>query len=276
MFTSLEDYDSQTVSIYQTELPTEAVNVILKPKDIQDVRELLRRLLPLELIENILEEAEYWPRIHAERTRDIFVDSRQIYNHQLGYQSTWCYLLSPPLPPVRSDSVRLKARRVEIQIKAFHEGALICNSYPSLHPSSLSIISDSPGPPSSFEAIIVKPHHKRDLTWVSEALKEPVNLLLLNHPSSPAHSLFSFTRWHIAANAVGIDAPQYHSVVWTREAEESNCTNADDSLVREGLGHELVRSLEPGDRIAILVSSEQRGWEKRVYGASIDIEYSIC
>ncbi|KAJ3817270.1 hypothetical protein F5880DRAFT_1511928 [Lentinula raphanica] len=235
MFTSLEDYDSQTVSVYQTELPTEAVNVILKPKDIQDVRELLRCLLPLELIENILEEAEYWPRIHAERTRDIFVDSRQIYNHQLGYQSTWCYLLSPPLPPVRrSDSVRPKARRVEIQIKAFHEGWR---------------------PPSCFEAIIVKPHHKRDLTWVSEALKEPVNLLLLDHPS-PGHSLFSFTRWHIAANAVGIDAPQYHSVVWTREAEESNCTNADDSLVREGLGHELVRLLEPGDRIAILVSSE--------------------
>ncbi|KAJ3738161.1 hypothetical protein EV360DRAFT_77080 [Lentinula raphanica] len=203
-------------SVPRAEPPTRVPNILMKPEDVQAVRILLQNLIPLELIEHILGEAEYWPRIHAE-TR-----------HQNKYKAAWCYLLSPPLPAEGNDMLQ-KARRVTIKIQAHDQGW-------ALEAATDVFSADS------------------DLPFVDP--------------------LCDFTRWHINENALADECKQSHSVVWTREAKDLEFSNADGPKGREGLGHELVRSFKPGDRIALLALAQYPSWENHVFSASIDIEYA--
>ncbi|KAF9072100.1 hypothetical protein BDP27DRAFT_1361345 [Rhodocollybia butyracea] len=64
-------------------------------------------------------------------------------------------------------------------------------------------------------------------------------------------------------------------VIWTKQ-ENDGPKDAKTSLRGlEGLGHELVRILKPGDRIAVIALAEQWGWKKHVESGSIDIYYSV-
>ncbi|KAJ3721845.1 hypothetical protein C8R42DRAFT_668598 [Lentinula raphanica] len=232
---------------------------VIKPEDVLTVGELLhRKSLPPELIELIIEEAEYWPRIHSERTNDIVVRTRVLA--EVGYKAAWCYLLSPPLPALLAERNKMpqKARRVTIKIQAHDQGW-------ASDPSA--------GAWSWFEAIIIKPHDTQNLPWFSTALEEATDIF--DHGDPPVDgTLRTFTRWHVAENAVAYEPIQVHSVVWTKEAEDFQSSNADSPKGRGGLGHELVSSLEPGDRIAILALAQYPSWENHVCSVSIDIEYA--
>ncbi|KAJ3817269.1 hypothetical protein F5880DRAFT_1511927 [Lentinula raphanica] len=245
---------ASTADNSQSVPPTRVPNILMKPEDVQAVRILLQNLLPLELIEHILEEAEYWPRIHAERTSNIIVRTR----HQNKYKAAWCYLLSPPLPAEGNDMLQ-KARRVTIKIQAHDQGW---------------VNDPSAGAWSWFEAIIIKPHDTQKLSWFSTALEAATDVFSADSDLPFVDPLCDFTRWHINENALADECKQSHSVVWTREAEDLEFSNADGPKGRED-GHELVRSLKPGDRIALLALAQYPSWENHVFSASIDIEYAV-
>ncbi|KAJ3928109.1 MAG: hypothetical protein NXY57DRAFT_552606 [Lentinula lateritia] len=141
--------------------------------DVRIVRNLLRTFLPLELVDVIIADAEYWLCIHVERSKQIRVDARIALGQ--GFKLAWCYLVSPPIPETLSSVGQgLRQRRVrKVQLK--------------------------------------------------------------------------------------VQGPR----------------DAGSIKGREGFGHELVRALQPGDRIAILALAQQWGWENHVYSASITIQYSV-
>ena len=65
-------------------------------------------------------------------------------------------------------------------------------------------------------------------------------------------------RWHICSNRVAVRTKQDHSIVWTQHAEIGGNKDAKSLKGREGFGHELLKALQPGDRIAILALAEVR------------------
>ncbi|KAJ4474828.1 hypothetical protein J3R30DRAFT_3295247 [Lentinula aciculospora] len=233
--------------------------------DVQTVRYLFRAFLPLELVDAIIESAEYWPCIHTDQSRPVLVDARKAVGQ--GLKLAWCYLVSPPVPePLSKEqgSGHSRVRRVEVKVQGHDQGWGEPNFLTATHP----------GPWSWFEAIIIKAFRQSSLIWLPAALNGPVDPASLMARPAFADIFADFTRWHIASNVIATQRKQEHSVVWTEE-EIQGPRDAGGARGREGLGHELVRELQPGDRIAILALAQQWGWENHVNKASIDIFYSV-
>ncbi|KIK56304.1 hypothetical protein GYMLUDRAFT_47291 [Collybiopsis luxurians FD-317 M1] len=230
--------------------PTEA--------QVASVREILQTFIPLELADFILMEAKYWPCIHCERSEKIQVHAR----FYPDLKAAWCYLVSPPVPGTRSHEKKIQ--RVEFRMRSHDQGW-----------------ATHPGPWSWFEAFIIQPPASGESNppWVEEALLHPIDLRA--HSDGTAYdehfsgsSTESNRRWHVSSNAIASRARQNHFISWTRE-ENTGDRDANSPKGREGLGHELVRMLKPGDRVALLALAEQWGWENHVIRASMDIYYSI-
>ncbi|KAF8650933.1 hypothetical protein AX16_005031 [Volvariella volvacea WC 439] len=224
---------------------------------VKSVRYLLQYFLPLELVDLIIEDAEYWPRLHSERSERITVAAA---DEIPSLKSVWCYLVSPPVPDPIQALGESKTRRIEFKVQSHDQGW-----------------ATHPGPWSWFEAVIIPAPGKTTPDWLSAALRDPINLR--THSKGAAFDqLFedpqNTMRWHIASNPIAVWEMQDHSVVWTQQ-EIKGHQDANSLKGREGLGHELVRALQPGDRVAVLALAEQWGWENHVYSGSIDIYYSV-
>ncbi|KAJ3900126.1 hypothetical protein F5879DRAFT_445763 [Lentinula edodes] len=227
--------------------------------DVRIVRNLLRTFLPLELVDVIIADAEYWLCIHVERSKQIRVDARIALGQ--GFKLAWCYLVSPPIPETLSfvgqGLGQRRVRKVQLKVQG-HDLVWATNLSPS----------------SWYEATIIKASRQPGLLWLPAALQGPVDPA--SHLARPHFDqvFAGFTRWHIASNKLGNRTKQDHSVVWTEE-EVQGPRDPGSIKGREGFGHELVRALQPGDRIAILALAQQWGWENHVYSASITIQYSV-
>ncbi|KAJ3920054.1 hypothetical protein F5877DRAFT_38946 [Lentinula edodes] len=244
-------------------------------RDVQIVRYLFQTLLPIELVDVIIEDAEYWPCIHVERSEPILVDAKRSISR--GLKMAWCYLVSSPVPEALDSAGQSlgqsRVRRVDLKVQG-HDQGWGKLSFPVILymlRCSTPLPATHPGPWSWFEATIIKAFRESNLVWLPAALNGPVD------PATRPHfdQVFAgFTRWHIASNKLGNRTKQDHSVVWTEE-EVQGPRDAGSIKGREGFGHELVRALQPGDRIAILALAQQWGWENHVYSASITIQYSV-
>ena len=66
-------------------------------KDVLSLQKYLLPYLPVELIDAILDMAEYWPSVHAERFLDVEVFSAS-HDDSLYPSSELCYLVTPRIP----------------------------------------------------------------------------------------------------------------------------------------------------------------------------------
>ncbi|KAF9072104.1 hypothetical protein BDP27DRAFT_1321082 [Rhodocollybia butyracea] len=221
-------------------------------KDVENVRHLLRTLLPLELVDLAIEYAEYWPCLHSESPFRVRFEAEAAPGLKIAY----CYLLSLPIPNVstRKGLQIPQVKRIEIHLQS-HDQGWATHSGPW------------------FEATIVQDAGESRPKWLNAALNYPLDLSLARADFQQVFAADNL-RWHIASNQVANRATQHHSVVWTKQ-EADGPKDAESSKGREGLGHELVRALKPGDRVAILALAEQWGWENHVESGSIDIYYSV-
>ncbi|KAJ3889963.1 hypothetical protein GG344DRAFT_50626 [Lentinula edodes] len=237
-------------------------------RDVQIVRYLFQTLLPLELVDVIIEDAEYWPCIHVERSEPILVDAKRSISR--GLKMAWCYLVSSPVPEALDSAGQSlgqsRVRKVDLKVQGHDQGWG--------GPNSWECQRFERAPSSWYEATIIKASRQPGLLWLPAALQGPVDPA--SHLARPHFDqvFAGFTRWHIASNKLGNRTKQDHSVVWTEE-EVQGPRDAGSIKGREGFGHELVRALQPGDRIAILALAQQWGWENHVYSASITIQYSV-
>jgi hypothetical protein len=77
-------------------------------QDVALVREFLVNLFPLELVEEILFFAEYWPCVRADSSLEIDA----IASLNISMESTWLYVISPPVLPREIPGVQNRHRRV--------------------------------------------------------------------------------------------------------------------------------------------------------------------
>ncbi|KAE9392921.1 hypothetical protein BT96DRAFT_999893 [Gymnopus androsaceus JB14] len=167
-------------------------------------------------------------------------------NHEIdaaasrGTKSTeaiWIYLMSPPIPPKEESSKDRKDG--EAYQKTMEHITLDLTSNPTI-PFNLGTNFNS----SDLEELFPEPNPNR---------------------------------WHIQKNIVASRERRFHSVTWTEfEDENLACRDPTESLHgREGFGHELVRSLEPGDRVMLIAKARFPGWSNHVFRGSIEIYYSV-
>ncbi|KAH6909795.1 hypothetical protein BKA70DRAFT_176335 [Coprinopsis sp. MPI-PUGE-AT-0042] len=208
------------------------------PDDVFAVRRTLLNFLPAELVIDIVEHAEYWPKLSS--TREAFSGPSSV---SVGRDLGWCYLLSPALPS--HPDVRVKPRRVAFNIECVSQCTYdsICSDY------------------TLFEAAIIKP------TDVSQNITpDPLE----EHPERQIHSwnITNPTRWLIHDVPSTWKEGDRHKVVLDgQSSQEEEAAKAGSPL--------LLESLAPGDRVAVMVRGLIPGWMNCIYTITTDIHYSI-
>ncbi|KAK0199698.1 hypothetical protein DFS33DRAFT_184481 [Desarmillaria ectypa] len=230
--------------------------------DVISVKRVLNHYLPVEIIDDILDFAQYWPRIHERRR----IGLKAVAFHQVGEtfpKAEWCYTVSPPIPQ------NAKVCAVEFVIESCDQG----------HGGEPEHRGTYEGSWTWFEAAIIR----GEPWWLSEVLRMPVDLYqegleLPDDVRSAARAAevrsreAEGSRWHIGVNVTAIGLYKEHTIVWPRTDEEIKQRSM-KGLV--GLSHEFVKLLEPGDRVALMARAMFPAWINKVKCASIDVFYTL-
>ncbi|THV02254.1 hypothetical protein K435DRAFT_963274 [Dendrothele bispora CBS 962.96] len=227
--------------------------------DVAVVRQDLLCFLPLELVDEILDYAEYWPRIF---------DCRRALIDIPGGRSC-CYLVTQPVPgdsepgentgPVRHRSIR----EVKFQICSRDQGWGGENEHRGTYDGSWTW----------FETVILPPPAQfGHPSWYRDLLdgwpRLPPNVLQMLFGQDGQDR-----RWHIQSNVTASRKLREHTVTWTIDEENYGDQRYDQFKGRINCGHEVVRSLEAGDRLIIVARALFPGWVNHVDSASVEIFY---
>lgn len=224
--------------------------------DVISVKRILNSYLPVEIIDDILDLAQYWARIRERRSIDL--GAKAIPVGETFPKAEWCYLVSPPIP--KDARVRL----VKLVIESCDQGFGGEPEHRGTYEGSWTW----------FEAAIIR----GEPWWLNEVLGRFVNLYRLAEDvrsaaratEVPSHEEGS--RWHVGVNVTAEGLYKKHTIVWPRTDEEIKQRSM-KGLV--GFSYEFVRLLEPGDRVALMAMAMFPGWVNRVKQASIDVYYTI-
>ncbi|KAJ7234765.1 hypothetical protein B0H12DRAFT_1258577 [Mycena haematopus] len=91
------------------------------PDDVFQVRRFLVEFLPIELVNIILDEAKYWPRIRSTRDRTEII----IAYYRNNNNASFCCLVTPPFPvpeALGGPSARLHVKLVEFDVLSNDQG----------------------------------------------------------------------------------------------------------------------------------------------------------
>ncbi|KAJ3877408.1 hypothetical protein F5879DRAFT_978334 [Lentinula edodes] len=232
-------------------------------QDVVDVREFMLSFLPIEIIDLILDFAEYWPCLRVDSNSEI----EAVASSTITLEATWLYLISPPIPPREisgTDSRHRRIRKVTFEMESHDQG---WTSFPENR-------GTYKGSWSWFEAIIFRASVSP--CWL-DLNSDPFNLGATFN-AQDIKELFPEPNpngWLIQSNIVASNESLSHSVTWTEFEDEEAHVDPTSLKGREGLGHELIRSLEPGDKIMLMAKSKFPGWANHVYEGSIEIYYSV-
>ncbi|KAK0451436.1 uncharacterized protein EV420DRAFT_1274308 [Desarmillaria tabescens] len=237
--------------------------------DVLSVKYILKNCgLPVEIIDDTLEFAQYWPCIHERR----IIEARAAADYRVGEtypDAGWCYIVSPPVPQ------GIKVRAVKFVIESRDQGWGGEPRHRGTYEGSWTW----------FEAAIIR----GEPWWLSEVLEGPVDLYkkgLAEDSRSAARAAEvrsheeEGSRWHIGVNVTATGSYKEHTFVWPRMYEDIKQQSM-KGLV--GLSHEFVRLLKPGDRVAVMAramvippskSTQFPGWANNVKRASIDLYYA--
>lgn len=231
--------------------------------DVLSVKFILNRyckyFLPVEIIDDILDCAQYWPGIHTKCS----LEEHAAAHLQVGQpfdNADWCYVVSPPVPQ-------------DVKVRAVRFVTESCDQGWGGEPGHRGTYN---GSWTWFEAAIIR----GDPWWLNEVLEGPIDLCrsaLAEDVRSAARAAEvrsheeEGSRWHIGVNVTAEDSYKEHTNVWRRTDEGIKQQSMRGLL---GLSHEFVGLLEPGDRVALMARAMFPGWVNNVKSASIDVFYT--
>ncbi|KAF7351619.1 hypothetical protein MSAN_01594400 [Mycena sanguinolenta] len=184
-------------------------------EDAISTRNILLTRFPLELVHIILDHAEYWGQVKAERTDEIAVCASAVFRANASVE----YLRTGPIVTRGPEDVRLKVARVEFTIVSHDQGWC-----------------DEPGLKGTYEGY----------TWFAVAIMRPdaANSSVAHEVPNPAGPRGS-KNWEIQRNFCASEEWRRHVVVWDEVGETVKGTGA-------GTGQGFISSLAPSDRIALI------------------------
>ncbi|KAF8968110.1 hypothetical protein BDZ97DRAFT_1916334 [Flammula alnicola] len=255
---------------------------VLTPQDVFDVRGYLLEYIPTELANQILDEAQYWPKVSCKYEPlgepTLMVASR----YHIG---TECCLLSPKIPEVRDAS---KIVKVCFKIESRDEGwigqALRGQYQRSRTWSEAAIVRDfkdeygvRADDETIRQALSIRERRSKQGPigdwklerppgqWFYGALRQSLTLVNLNRDSDV---------WEIQRNLWGSRQCRLHETVWTRDLDEGVNEEAHFQATGSKLGLGFVRSLQAGDRIAVLAKAQFPAWMNWVKSVELEIYLS--
>ncbi|KAJ6516901.1 hypothetical protein C8R47DRAFT_1088595 [Mycena vitilis] len=233
------------------------------PDDVFQVRRCLLDFLPPELVNTILDEAQYWPRIRCKSGAVTVHASTNSYHNA----SSRC-LISPAFPTSEAlggSAARLRVKLVEIGILSHDQGW-----FGSPHIQGTYIGSNT-----WFEAAILRPGAipKSQLEgWRGWSLALGCTRFLPERPLyEVTNSAEKSGRWRVQTNQCGSMAPKYHTISW--RTDESDPTEVEKS--GSGAGAGFLEALTAGDTIAIVARAMYPGWINHVRLVEIAAYYAV-
>ncbi|KAJ7444609.1 hypothetical protein B0H11DRAFT_439853 [Mycena galericulata] len=232
------------------------------PQDVFKVRHFFLRFLPPELVNPILDDAEYWPWILAARDTSMTLPAASSPEHNVAR----CYLVTPPFPSIRKlggPGARLRVRRVEFYILSGDQG---WSSTPQYH-------GTYDGSYTWFEAAIVRPGEPPALRgWRRWALMMGLTRFRQRRPWIEVKNVAEDSgRWRIQTNRCADKNPLLHTIVWAVDSAEPDLKERNGS----GDGAGFIDMLAPGDCISIIARAMFPGWVNRVRSAEIVVYYAV-
>ena len=282
-----DDADENQANIYDD--PAEPV---------RRVRWLLSELgLPMELVLDIMDLAEYYPSVSAERS-DL-VRMRADQHRRRDFCSTLLYLVSPPLPAGKEgESWRMKS--VTWYIEGRDQGwggeqqGTIRQRMTCIPTSRLLTriprIGTFNGAYSWYEACIFRPIHtdpdpdRESLKAENDRLDATLDTQNLHRTTADfvpmveqaGWSLLPNTEgnyaWHVQFNKVAQPAFARYTVEW-RAGQPVDPQDAEEHGY--GIGNGFLEALRPGDRVGLLMRAQYAGWENLLRHAAVRLVYDV-
>ncbi|TBU35493.1 hypothetical protein BD311DRAFT_4301 [Dichomitus squalens] len=239
---------------------------------VRHVRWLLSELgLPMELVLDIMDLAEYYPAVFAERSDPVRMRSDQ---HTRGDNcSALLYLVSPPLPAGKErESWRMKSVMWHIEGRDQGWGG---EQQGTFH-----------GSYSWYEACILRPINYDPETL--EAQSDHLDAILSTHdPHRTTADLVPFAQqqgwtlvpnaedryaWHVQSNKVAEAAFGRYAVEW-RAGQSFDTQDAEEHGYGNGTG--FLQALRPGDRVGLVMRAQYGGWENLLRHADVKLVYDV-
>ncbi|KAF7351624.1 hypothetical protein MSAN_01595000 [Mycena sanguinolenta] len=212
-------------------------------EDAISTRNILLTRFPLELVHIILDHAEYWGQVNAERTDEIAVCASAVFRANASVE----YLATAPILNRGPEDARLKVARVAFTIVSHDQGWC-----------------DEPGLKGTYEGY----------TWFAAAITRPdaadspvAHEVPMPNPARPKGS----KNWEIQRNFCASGEWRRHVVVWNEVGETVKGTGAG-----AGTGEGFISSLAPGDRIAVVARALCPGRVNWVQSAEVSLYYRLA
>ncbi|KAF8176401.1 hypothetical protein K438DRAFT_1727335 [Mycena galopus ATCC 62051] len=235
------------------------------PEDVFQVRRFLVDFLPPELVNTILDEAKYWPRIRSSRDRLLVV---QASSKNQNNASLRC-LVTPAFPPSEAlggPSTRLRVKFIELGVLSHDQGW-------GGDPNDVGTYT---GSFTWFEAAILRPGTAPELqgwrrwaTMLGSQRFHPARPLL--EVPNPAGG----SRWLVQTNRCATGEEMHHNIVWRADGPESDSTSDHVEENGSGDGAGFIELLAPEDRIGIIARARFPGWVNFVRSVNIVVYYAV-
>lgn len=265
--------------------------------DVMDVKETLLRFLPLELVDTILDDAEYWPVLmcHSQAVTPGSIAAISFPNHNASY----CYYISPKIPDTcHLNASPFKVRKVVFRIRSHDQGwggdpgltgmcvrlqsVIRCKRHSCLPNGAIRLTlhfhdtEPYAGSWTWFEAAIIRGLGGDDFVNDTDSIarnriqgstvlpprRDTAHDELKSNSTTGAiqvpHPFNGSRVWMLQRNLRANREETLHEIVWTDGDDEETKEDTNEVLDRSGrgLGYGFVRSLEPGDRIAVYVRAQ--------------------
>ncbi|KAJ2912818.1 hypothetical protein MD484_g7596, partial [Candolleomyces efflorescens] len=236
--------------------------------DVFAVRRHLLHFVPAEIAVEIVELAQYWPKVSA--TREAFTGPASVPG--IRRDGEWCYNLTPPLPFYPGATMKPREVKFTLDCAAGVTYDSICSSS------------------TTFNAAIVK---AKDLT--QNILYEPLEATPERHIND--WTISDPTRWLVQEVPIVWPVGSRHELLWKDDHDESelkepepvpvpvpevnstsNSTptdNTDAPVPSAPSPNSLLDKLSSGDRVAVMVQGMIPGWLNCVYTVTTEVFYSI-
>ncbi|KAJ7583836.1 hypothetical protein C8J56DRAFT_951990 [Mycena floridula] len=225
----------------EAESDSEPASYTPSEDDVYAVQKLLLSLLPFELIDIILDEAQYWPAIQAKNGTIGIAKSSGPDNH-----AAWCWIITPPLKPGKYRQVRFMTSSHDQGYGDPNQGSWTWFETVILRPGS------------AFSSVIPK-----DLDSSKDITRPYMKLLETE-----------VDRWHICSNIPASGDGKTFFTVFSKD-DDGLEARTDRIKGRMDDGKTFVDLLRPGDQIAVIARAMFPQWANHVYEVSVEVSYSL-
>ncbi|KAF8176375.1 hypothetical protein K438DRAFT_1607571 [Mycena galopus ATCC 62051] len=239
------------------------------PEDVFQVRRFLVNFLPQELVNNVLDEAKYWPRIRSNRDRVLVVDAspRNKNDASLRCLVARAFLVSEALG---GPLARLRVKLVEFDIFSHDQGWGGNPADEGTLPGTYN------GSYTWCEAAILRPGKApKPQGWRRWAIMLGIRRFSPPRPLFEVKNPAGGSRWLVQTNLCATSEPMDHNIVWWADGANSDTDGGSVKENGSGDGAGFIELLVPEDRIGIIARAKFSGWVNCVRSANIVVYYAV-